>query len=433
MVAVSRRMKSFLHHSLLVVGSILIALGVAEGVVRIALPAPPPRPDHVERALPGILLFDPELETRYQPNAQTRIRSQYGEFDIRYEINELGLRDRSLSRNALPQLRVLALGNSFVEGWGVSDEDSFLRIAERRLADRPERESTRSIRLVNGGISGYGAAQSYLFFQRLLDKVRPDLVVFFYVSTMVYEDHRFLARAEKDPAGLAMGLSIDALLQDGGPPSQASSPHGVADLPAVQLAAEYSALARLLAARFSNRLDQQRIAAGDPQTDLLAGLRADPETLPELHRPSLQHVRAIARLSATARLPFLLVHLPLPHQLSPYEWDRGRTAYRLEEKIYPAQDRAVVSEFCRLERLQCLAAHDVLQKGAARSKADPKLFYDYDFHLNATGNQLLGEWLQDQLRPLLRKRWIEPARVPEAGAVGASKSQGRTGNESGAP
>ena len=103
-------------------------------------------------------------------------------------------------------------------------------------------------------------------------------------------------------------------------------------------------------------------------------------------------------------LPVLLVHLPLPHQLSAVEWSQGRLAYGLDARVYPAPDREVIDNFCRKENLHCLSAFELLQQAAAQNPSQRRLFYDFDFHLNQYGNELLGRWLGAQLQELAGRR-----------------------------
>jgi lysophospholipase L1-like esterase len=358
--------------------------------------APPPFVDIQEPGAPleRLIEFDPILQTRYRPNTTTKVHSQYGEFDVRYHTNELGLRERPL--HDLPTgHRVLVLGNSFVEGWGVEVEDSFVRVAERQInTDIPSSPTA----LINAGMSGYGVAQSYLLGRELLARVRPDAIVLVYASTMVQADHRYLALADLDSRGIATGLNPDSLAN----PTTGGARDAPAAVPGrlLRFAAEYSAVVRMFVLRQMAEAAQRAILPGDPASDLLAGLRADKSQLPALHDPSLQHVIALARVAGDAGLPFILVHVPLPHQLSAYEWSLGRTAYGLEARVYPTADVDVVKAYCESHGLQCVFAHEAMRASIEQS-GDERLYYTYDFHPNASGNRALGAWLARQLENFL--------------------------------
>src|SRR5262245_66553477 len=106
--------------------SILIALLAAETVVRVGKLAPPAGP--APSPLESVIGFDSKLGTRYKAGASTTVKSQYGEFEVQYRFNELGLRDRPLAEGG--SARVLVLGNSLVEGWGVEEQEGFVRRTE---------------------------------------------------------------------------------------------------------------------------------------------------------------------------------------------------------------------------------------------------------------------------------------------------------------
>src|SRR5262245_51141186 len=101
-------------NALLTIGAIIVAFLLVEASIRLL------NLDSTDLAAGGglkaILQFDQTLETRYNPNGRSRIASPYGEFDVEYEINNLGLRERTFAEKQPNEFRVLVLGNSFVEG-----------------------------------------------------------------------------------------------------------------------------------------------------------------------------------------------------------------------------------------------------------------------------------------------------------------------------
>src|SRR5262249_50086283 len=145
------------------VAATAMALLILELIVRVSYLAPLSEEGAIDGAggLKAILQFDSTLETHYAPNSATRVVSPYGEYDVSYRINSLGLRDGELATKPDNEFRILVAGNSFVEGWGVKESDAFVRVAER-VANRPGWTGIGRVRLINAGISAYGAAQSYL-------------------------------------------------------------------------------------------------------------------------------------------------------------------------------------------------------------------------------------------------------------------------------
>ena len=380
-------MKAKLLNFLLVLVSFSIALGFGELALRLTVPSLSTSERNGVRPLEGLIEFDTKLQTRYRRNVSGLVKSQYGEFEIKYTTNALGLRDRPLESDG--RQRILVLGNSLVEGWGVEEEAGLVRVAEQTL----NQSRSQPLRLINAGMSGFGAAQSYLLGSELLKQVKPNAVVFVYISTMVQADHQFLLLADRDVNNLASGLSGDALLNS---PSKLFKTASI--IPEwLQTAAQHSAAARLGERLLASRAARNAIQPGDPMTDLLAGLRADKEKLAALHAPSLEHVSALAQRAKAQGLPFLMIHLPMPHQLSADEWLIGRAAYGLASQIYPADDVEIVQSFCRANQLSCASAHGFLAQAISNGPVNERFYYGADFHPTATGYRAIGLWLATQL------------------------------------
>ncbi len=88
-------------------------------------------------------------------------------FDVEYRTNSEGMRDRPREKNG-PASRVLTLGDSFIEGWGVPEQD--------RLSNLLEREKGREF--LNFGTSGYfGTTQYFLLYDRLAKAFSHDSVL----------------------------------------------------------------------------------------------------------------------------------------------------------------------------------------------------------------------------------------------------------------
>lgn len=77
------------------------------------------------------------------PNSTFRQRSNSGEFDVHYSINELGFRDRPLSIGE-PKRTLIFVGDSFTEGYGVEQDERFSEYA-----------TSLNTNTVVGAVSGY--------------------------------------------------------------------------------------------------------------------------------------------------------------------------------------------------------------------------------------------------------------------------------------
>jgi lysophospholipase L1-like esterase len=85
-----------------------------------------------------------------RPNEDRRL--QHDEFDVRVVTNSLGFRDERLpSPKPAGTLRIVALGDSFTQGYGVEEADAYPRRLEVLLAPRvPDRR----VEVVNLGVPG---------------------------------------------------------------------------------------------------------------------------------------------------------------------------------------------------------------------------------------------------------------------------------------
>jgi hypothetical protein len=155
--------------ALLAGGSVLLVLVVAEGVLR-EFPT-----WFIYASMRNVVQRDC---TRPDPRVGYVNKEDYSgvfsnrEFRTRVEINGDGFRDRPYPREPSPgRVRCVALGDSFVFGWGVEAEESVAKLLEARLAPAE---------VMNAGCSGWSTKQEVLFLgERILD-YHPDVVFLFF-------------------------------------------------------------------------------------------------------------------------------------------------------------------------------------------------------------------------------------------------------------
>jgi hypothetical protein len=149
----------------------------------------------------------------------TTQRSISENYDVTFRTNALGFNDRDHALAKPPRLlRVLLLGDSFVEGMQVSPE--------RHLARRLEEQAARNghaLDAVAMGISGWGQAHELATYEAVGRALDPDLVVAFFCPNDVW-NNGVGVEGEDDPAIYeldASGALIDHLA---GVPERAPSP-----------------------------------------------------------------------------------------------------------------------------------------------------------------------------------------------------------------
>lgn len=107
-------------------------------------------------------------------------------FSVTYKSNEVGARDRSFALESSKR-RYLLIGDSFAEGWGVSD-------AERAQALIENATDTELLNFGTGG--GFGPVQYWLIYEKLARKYQhAGLIVFFFpANDFTDNDYSFWRR-----------------------------------------------------------------------------------------------------------------------------------------------------------------------------------------------------------------------------------------------
>lgn len=377
------RFKSFILNGSILASSFILGLAVLEFFFRVFWQ---PGSATNRTGLEPLIVFDSKLETRYAKNTSASIQSPYHEFEIVYSTNDIGLRDSGIFLKQDKLSRILVLGNSYVEGWGVAEEDRFTDIAEKYFND----ETKRKIDLVNAGMSGYGVLQSYLLLKDMYGAIEPNHIVFFYMSTMSLADARFKKIADFDDEGTVIGLDVNYLLSEGNEKEsemQVEIPKLVARL------AELSYTVRYFLERYRNRLLIANLKPGDLSSDLFATFRN--RAAMEYREKIYDHLLKMKSFVESKNVGFTLVYLPTPLQISDMEWTKGKVPYQFKEKDFDANEK-IVKKFCRKNALNCFFPSRHLREISNLNERQ-KLFFDYDFHLNVVGNEVLGLWFSDLL------------------------------------
>jgi lysophospholipase L1-like esterase len=113
---------------------------------------------------------DPLIGHRHGPNRKALLMG------VMVETNSQGLRDREYSfEKPAGVLRVVMLGDSFTEGWGVPEPDTFVRRVERLYADHGIKAE-----VINTGVGNWNTIQEVEFFMTDAYRYNPDIVVLNY-------------------------------------------------------------------------------------------------------------------------------------------------------------------------------------------------------------------------------------------------------------
>ena len=154
----------------LALAGMLAAVVLLEITVRVLNLAPPAES-------PGWFWKSPDEQYGWQhmAGATGRWFNPYNEYNVEVTINSKGLRDEEIEYGkAADEFRILVLGDSYVEGLRVPLEQTFSKVLEQRL-NTPD--SPIVFRVINAGVSAWGADQALLWYRNEGVKYEPDLVV----------------------------------------------------------------------------------------------------------------------------------------------------------------------------------------------------------------------------------------------------------------
>ena len=147
-----------IRNGMVFVGSILLVFILSLVADRaVGRMTPPPLPEGMVE-----LIFPPRAEQSYASC----------DFEYTAHINSLGLREREIPRERGDAYRIVAIGDSYTYGWGVQQEETWLRRIETILQGKGYNVET-----INMGKPGAGPPFYASLAERAIPILRPDLVI----------------------------------------------------------------------------------------------------------------------------------------------------------------------------------------------------------------------------------------------------------------
>jgi lysophospholipase L1-like esterase len=267
---------------------------------------------------------DPLLGWSKRPGA--RVRFPRGD----YAINSHGLRDRErVYRTARGTFRLLALGDSFVEGMSVRFEDSVAPALERELA-RPG----CAVEVINGGTVAWSTDQEYLFYRELGVRYEPRVVLLFlYHNDVLYNGRADYAHRPKP-----------LLAFRDGEPYVKNAPVPRRELPPPSPVPRARVKGSLALGWLSARLRRSLPDAGPPPLELGIFASEPPREVQTAWEHTVAILRALARQTSARGARLLVVYVPAKMEVSEREWALARRRYGLDEGAW---DRSRLARLLR--------------------------------------------------------------------------------------
>jgi lysophospholipase L1-like esterase len=347
--------------------------------------------------------YDPLLGWRKRPGARLAFRRR--EYAVDFALNSRGLRDPERAYEAPPgTTRILALGDSFVEGYGVPLEQTVTQVLEALLRGRG-----CPVQVVNGATTGYSTDQEYLFYRTEGVRYSPEVVVlFFYYNDILYNERQLYMGGRPKPVFVFRGGRLVLYRSPVPRPSPLPVPPPGAG---VALDAESrSALVRWIqerlwfgAPRAYNALG--RMGLWPPNRPRGARLEVrvyERRRIPEIEgawEKTAGLLAELARDAASHQARFLVAYVPSQMEVNDRAWQLTRERDGMDEKGW---DRGLV--LIRLREMGRAAGFPVLDLTAPLRGADRGFvggpYYTYDGHWNALGHRIaaeeVGRFLREQ-------------------------------------
>jgi lysophospholipase L1-like esterase len=342
----------------LALGALLVALLLAEVVVRIVMDEPP---GHHHRLF---CEFDPELGWRKVRNGSGRHVT--AEYDVTERFDAEGLRGPGFSVPKPPgRKRILLLGDSFVEGYTVAFEDTVGEVIARETG----------VEVVNGGTGGYSTDQELLFFERDGRRYEPDVtILFFYVNDVWFNAQDRYWRGAKPRFRVADDGGLELVRRTLPPPKFRRTAGAWFE--------KHSYLIRLVRTVARNLEDHEATA---PPFRVYRKNRA-PE-IDAAWRLTERLLEEVARRVRATGSAFVLVLVP--------------PIFRVHDDA----PRPEGDDFGRIERdLHAVCARlDVpfLDPRPALRASGERVYFPVDRHWNETGHRIVGRFVAERVRPLL--------------------------------
>jgi len=169
--------KQWIFELMVVMLATLVSLVVVEGLVRLLAPQP------LILLRPDIFIPTEQLGWRHAPDVDTRVNT--GEREIRWRTDDQGMR----IGGDLPEpseIKLVALGDSYLEAMQVEYEDTMTALLEKRLSSR----LGRSMRILNTGVAGWDPNQYRIQLKKILGSSDIDgVVVFVYLGNDIIGKH----------------------------------------------------------------------------------------------------------------------------------------------------------------------------------------------------------------------------------------------------
>ncbi|MBF0215741.1 MAG: hypothetical protein HQL30_01975 [Candidatus Omnitrophica bacterium] len=404
-------MKKRILYSMIFVDMILLAMAGGEIYARVkhgALLGAKSREMSYRRA-------DMKLNHSFIPGGKGR--SVMREWNVSYDINSGGLRDREYPvEKGEGVYRILFIGDSFTEGYGVEAEKCFVKLLESKL--NGESRSPRTFEVINCGIASNSPLLEYLFLKDKGLGMDPDMVILAYDPGDLYDDHDYGKTVTVDGAGVPLSCPPEKRVR------------AFSDNPIEKFLVRHSRYYLYLEEDINKFLFKIRgigfkkyvldnitgkshdLYKDDRRLDIDKFVAFRPEKadlIPGLWQKNREHIALMARELRKKGIPFVIVTYPYALEISADEWKEGRAEYGFKRTVYPRpsvlgllNDFSAENGIMRIDTYPSFAEATEGRPSFAGSE-DKSLYYDFDGHFTEKGHDVAAASIYEGIRAMLTK------------------------------
>ncbi|MBI3032860.1 hypothetical protein HYY69_05260 [Candidatus Woesearchaeota archaeon] len=317
------------------------------------------------------------------------------EWNVSYKINSLGLRDYEyelyeFDNQEKQRTRILMLGDSFIEGYGVELEQSVSKVLEKKL-NKNQLSKDKKYEVINAGVSSYSPILEYLYLKEKGLKLKPDIIILNLDLLDVSNDVEYKSKA-------LFNEQKKIIAVPGSKHEQAAVEKGVIgtlfSLKIIQKTKNlydhllFYKFPFLFNKRFNNAIKTKNILI-DPyvisRTDNIIEFKEEIDI-------TKQYIQEVAALSKSNNITFILHIFPRPHQVSATEWkSRTLNGFDLGE-IYSTKVLEEFEVFARENNILAINSMDYF-----KNTTEHGVFFTYDYHWTEKGHEIAAQALYEYL------------------------------------
>ncbi len=369
------RLRSLFRNLALLFATVLVFVSILEGAVRLI------EPREVMRYF--FMSTDTIVDHRFIPGAHGRYETT--EFNVPYDINSWGLRDKEFPREKPKGTkRILMLGDSFTEGDGVREEETF---SARLQVMLDSTFGTGAWQVINAGVGSYSPLLEYLSLTSKGLAFAPDLVILNFDLSDIYDDINYTSRARFDQRGVPVGVAAE--------PPEAPSAGMEGRLVAIKdYFKDHTRLYNFIRLRIDRYVEGSRRnmnVSGDVRYDKYAFLRGNYVPQDSDWTLSFRYVRMIRDTLKARGIDFWLTVYPYGLQVNPKEWNSGRQFWGFKpDTLYSTRPQKTMELFCRSNGIPVI---NFCGDFKAASRSIYPLYYDYNGHWRPEGHAIVARKL----------------------------------------